>query len=211
MHNWKGFLSAIKSYYPSKVEKCDGVYEWTLTSEAFYKTIKMFIKKEDRLLEFGSSTGHISYALAKEGYSITLLDTRKEPVEIAKEIFSKNNVRGTFIWADIYNHHGRYDIAWNSGLLQCYDDNGKEKLIAKMATITDRMILFYPDTENPNKKIGANKYAIPGVGDAEEYSIGRIPELIYSHFTEIYHGILSMSDLRLDYDMYWIYAVKECE
>ncbi len=61
MRNWKDFL----------FRKYDGAYEWTPTSEAFYKTIKQFINKDDKILEFGGATGHISYRLAKENYNIT--------------------------------------------------------------------------------------------------------------------------------------------
>lgn len=200
MPNWRDFLIKIKKY--------DGVYDWTPTSEAFYRTVKKFIKKEDKILEFGSSTGHISYRLAKDGYDITLLDIRREPIEIARSNFKKNNIRANFVWADIFDDNDKYDIVWNSGLIQCYDDNDKAKLIKKLATITTRILLFYPDLEDPNKKLGTNEHSVPGVGNAKEYSITRIPEMIYANFTEIYQGILEMNSLRLKYDMYWIYAWK---
>lgn len=192
-----------------KVKKYDGVYEWTPTSEAFYRIMKKFIKKEDKILEFGSSTGHISYRLAKEGYDITLLDIRKEPIETAKNNFKKNNIRANIICANIFDHNDKYGIVWNSGLIQCFNDSDKDKLIKKLATITNSVLLFYPDVENPNKKIGTTEHAVPGVGDAREYTIKTIPEVIYANFTEIYQGVLEMNRLRLKYDMYWIYAKKE--
>jgi len=192
-----------------KNKKYDGVYEWAPTSEAFYRTIKKFIKKEDNILEFGSSTGHISYRLAREGYNVTLLDIRREPIEIAKNNFKKNNVRANFICADIFDCTNRYDIAWNSGLIQCYDDDDKDKLINKLTGITNRVLLFYPDVENPKKKRGTNENEVPGVGDAKEYNIKRIPEIIYACFDEIYHGILEKEKIGLEYDMYWIYAWKK--
>ena len=198
MHSWRDFLKKVKKY--------NGVYEWTPTSEAFYRIIKKFIKKEDKILEIGSSTGHISYRLAKEGYNITLLDIRKEPIEIAKNNFKKNNIRANFICADIFDYNDKYDIVWNSGLIQCYDDKDKDKLINKLASITNRVLLFYPDVENPSKKRGTNEYRVPGVGDAKEYSIKRIPEIFYLNFNEIYHGVLEMKKIGLAYNMYWIYA-----
>lgn len=191
-----------------KVKKYDGVYEWTPTSEAFYRIIKKFIKKEDKILEFGSSTGHISYRLAKEGYNVTLLDIRGEPIKIAKNNFRKNNIRANFICADIFECNNKYDIVWNSGLIQCYDDDDKDKLIKKLANITNRVMLFYPDVENPNKKRGINEREIPGVGSAKEYGIRKIPEIIYTYFTEIYQGISEMNKLRLKYNMYWVYGKR---
>lgn len=181
---------------------------WTPTSEAFYKILKRFINKEDKILECGSSTGHISYRLAKESYDVTLLDIRPESIEVAKKNFSKNKIKAKFICSDIFEHNDKYDFVWNSGLIQCYDNKKKEKLIKKIASITNRMLLFYPDTENPNKKRGMNKYVAPGVGDAKEYEIEHIPEITYIYFSKIYHEVLEGKNIGLNYNMYWLYAVK---
>jgi SAM-dependent methyltransferase len=198
MHSWRGFLKKIKKY--------DGVYEWTPTSEAFYRVIKDFIRKEDKILEFGSSTGHISYRLAKEGYNVTLLDIRREPIETAKNIFKKNHIKANFVCGNIFDFNDKYDIAWNSGLIQCYNNNDKYKMINKLASITNRILVFYPDIENPNKNKGINEHTVPGVGDAKEYDINRIPEIIYAYFSEILFGIIKMNKIGLNFDMYWIYA-----
>lgn len=192
-----------------EVKKYDGLYEWTPTSEAFFRIIKKFIKKEDKILEFGSSTGHISYRLAKEGYDITLLDIRKEPIETAQNNFKKNNIKANFICNNIFSYNNKYDMAWNSGLIQCYDDSDKDRLIKKLVTITNKILLFYPDVDNPNKKMGTNEQVLPGVGNATEYSIRKIPDIVCANFTKLYQGTLEMNNLRLEYDMYWIYAEKE--
>ncbi len=200
MRNWKDFFSK---------NKYDGLYEWTPISEAFYATIKKFIKKEDKILEFGSSTGHISYRLAKDNYDITLLDIRDDAIESAKNNFKKNNVKANFICANIFDKNNRYNLAWNSGLIQCFDDNNKDKLINKLSGITNRLLLFYPDVENPEKEKGMNEHSVPGVGNAKEYSICRIPEICYDHFTEIYHGVLEKNKIKMKYDMYWLFAIKD--
>jgi len=69
-------------------------------------------------------------------------------------------------------------------------------------------LLFYPDTENPNKKGGTNQYITPGVGDAKEHSIKRIPEITYTYFVKIHQGILRRDTIGLNYDIYWLYATK---
>lgn len=201
MRSWRDFLKRSKKY--------DRVYNWTPTSESFYRTIKKFVRKEDRILEFGSSTGHISYRLAKEGYHVTLLDIRKEALEIAKNNFKKNNVKADFICADVFDFTEEYSIAWNSGLIQCFNDDDKDKLMKKLIPISNRVLLFYPDVENTYKKRGTNEQEVPGVGDAKEYNIRKIPEIILEYFDEFYHGILEMNEIGLDFDMYWIYAKRE--
>ena len=40
---------------------------WTKTSQAFYEKLLKFIRENDNVLEFGSSTGHISMRLARGG------------------------------------------------------------------------------------------------------------------------------------------------
>jgi SAM-dependent methyltransferase len=201
MQSWKGILKRMGVY--------DGIYNWDNVSEAFYRIIRKFIKKTDKIIELGSSTGHISYRLAKEGYNVTLLDIRKEAIKTAKQNFKKKNIKAYFICGDIFDITDKYDIAWSSGLIQCFDDPDKAKLIKKIAGITNRLILFYPDVENPNKIKGLNKKMIPGVGDAKEYDIKKIPEIIYEYFDELYYGIAGLNEVGLDYSMYWIYARKE--
>ena len=203
MLNLKGFLIKILKH----IRRYKGK-DWDLISEEFYKILKSFINKKDKILEFGSNTGHISYRLAKEGYNLTLLDIRIESIEEAKRIFSENKIKAKFICCDILKHNNKYDFAWNSGLIQCYKDKEKKLLIRKIASITDRMLLFYPDTEDVNKKRGKNKYNIPGVGDAKEYGIKRIVEITYIYFNKIYFGVIKKEKGGLDYDMYWLYAYK---
>jgi len=181
---------------------------WAPTSGAFYKILKRFINKKYKILECGSSTGHISYRLAKEGYDVTLLDIRQKSIGIAKKNFSKDKIRAKFICSDIFEHNNKYDFVWSSGLIQCYNDKRKEELIKKIASISNRMLLFYPDIENPNKKKGMNKCITPGVGDAKEYEIDHIPEITYIYFSEIYQGVLEGKIIGLNYNMYWLYAIK---
>lgn len=187
------------------------IYDWTPTSEAFYSVIKKFAKKKNRIIEFGSSTGHISYRLAKEGYSITLLDIRPQPIEIAKNNFAKKHIKAEFVCADIFSCSQQYDMAWNSGLVQCFDDVGKEKLIKKLAAMTPRLLLFYPDVEDPNKKLGetvAPIHQIPGVGDAREYGIKRIPEIMYAHFDDLHFGRVTKEKTGLGFAMYWVCGLR---
>jgi len=200
MLSWRGFFKKFRKY--------DGMYDWTRTSDAFYRILKRFIKKTDNILEFGSSTGHISYRLAKDDYTVTLLDIRREPIEIAKNNFKKKNLNATFICADIFDCTNKYDIAWSSGLIHCYNDEDKAKLIKKLADITNRVLLFYPDVDNPNKKRGTNEHILPGVGGAKEYEIKRIPEIIYDYFDEIYFGLIEKKKIGFEYDMYWVFAQK---
>jgi len=201
MLNLKGFLAKFK--------KNDDPYEWNTVSRRFYELVKKFARKNDKILEFGSSTGHISYRLAKDGYSLTLLDIRPGVIDIAKNIFLKSGIKANFICGNILDENNRYDFAWNSGLIQCLEDDKKDELIRKILLISKRTLLFYPDTENSKKVKGSNKNITPGVGDAKEYAINKIPEITYKYFNEIYLGVFKANEIGLDYNMYWLYALNK--
>jgi SAM-dependent methyltransferase len=175
-------------------------------SQAFYQVLKNFINKDDNILEFGCSTGHISYRLAKEGYNVTLLDIRRDPVQIAAKNFKRHNVPAQFLCSDIFHLHTCFNFIWNSGLIQCFDDAGKEMLAKQLVRITDRLLLFYPDMGNQNKKRGLNRIETPGVNGAMEYDIKRVPEIFYDNFSELYIGLLNEKKVGLSYGVYWLYA-----
>jgi len=205
MLNLKDFLMKIKELFITDYKK---IYTFTPISEEIYKIIKEYIKKDDNILEFGSSTGHISYQLAKEGYNVTLLDIRPEVIKIAQKYFLKNKVKANFICTDIFNYDGKHTFAWNSGLIQCFEDSMKEELIKKIASISPKMLLFYPDTDNPLKKRGTDIHILPGVGNAKEYSVRNVPQIAKRYFTKIYQGTLDNKKTKVGYNIYFLYTIN---
>ena len=138
-----------------------------------------------------------------------MLDIRQESIETAKNNFKKSNVRASFICTSIFEHNEKYDLLWNSGLIQCFDDTEKDALIKKISTLSNNLLLFYPDVDNPSKIMGNNMNNIPGVGDAKEYDIKRVPEIVYNYFDELMHGKINKKQIGLSFDMYWLFARKE--
>ena len=183
-------------------------YRWTAASRAIYHVITSFINRGDDILEFGSSTGHISYQLAKQDYKITLLDIRKETVVQTQEIFVRNSATASFIHQDIFLHNQKYDFAWNSGLIQCFEDDRKEELIANLSHITGKLLLFYPDTDHPGKIRGRDSRVVPGVEGAKEYGVSAIPQILFRYFDELYWGTLIPEKLKLSYPIQWVLARK---
>jgi SAM-dependent methyltransferase len=199
MFNWKKYL---------KIFKKKPTLAWNDLSGAMHSVIKVFVSKRDKILEFGSSTGHISFKLAKEGYNLTLLDIRQDVIEEAKKAFRDAKVKAEFFIEDVFLHDKKYSFCWNSGLIQCLDDEKKERLIKKLSEISPKILLFYPDTESPSKQKGTSLSQIPGVGDANEYGIMNIPDIAYMHFRKIYSGRISGTQVDLPFDMFWLFAEK---
>lgn len=175
---------------------------WTKTSESFYKTLKSFFPKNETVLEAGSSTGHISCQLAREGYDVTLLDIRPEAVIKARKLFGKTKAK--FIAGDLFKLNSYWGSIWCSGLIQCYPPEKQRKMIEVLSSHSKRLLLFYPDTNDPRKVRGANPNSIPGVSDAIEYDVRSIPDYFYEHYQEIFYGILSPEKTAVDFDMLWI-------
>jgi hypothetical protein len=185
-------------------------YMWTRTSEAFRMILDRFVSRDFNILEIGFSTGHISFHLGAEGYRVTLLDIRPEVIDEARRTFRAHGVNAQFLHEDIFVHQLRYDFAWNSGLIQCFDEEQRLRFLRHAAQLTPRLLLFYPDTDGSAKKVGANDRGIPGVGDAREYSVRTVPVAFSSVFAQVRLGRLPSSVTDLPFDMFWLYGQNEC-
>jgi hypothetical protein len=160
-----------------------------IVSLRFMPILIRFAKKTDRILEFGSSTGHMSFILAKDGYNISLLDIRKDPICEAIETFSHYNIKALFYNEDFLSHNNEYEFIFNSGLLQCFIDSDREKFIKHSSRISKKLLLFYPlrDKIIPQKDLSK----INGVEGCEEYPTSSIYKIVSHHFNNMERGIIS--------------------
>ena len=169
----------------------------------FMPILIRFVKKTDRILEFGSSTGHMSFILAKDGYNIGLLDIRKDPICEAVETFSYYNIKANFYNEDFLLHNSEYEFIFNSGLLQCLTDSDREKFIKHSSKISKKLLLFYPlrDKIIPQKDLSK----INGVEGCKEYPTNSICKIVSHYFNNIERGIIS-NIYDSDCDFEWIYG-----
>jgi SAM-dependent methyltransferase len=181
-------------------------YTWTRTSDAFRTVLEQFVRPDFSILEIGSSTGHISFHLATEGHQVTLLDIRRKVIDQARQTFESHGLSARFFHEDIFAHQHKYDFAWSSGLIQCFDEEQRLRFLQHAARLTPRLLLFYPDTDSPTKEVGANGQGIPGVGDAREYSVRTVPMAFSSVFAQVRFGRLAGSVTDVPFDMLWLYG-----
>lgn len=177
---------------------------WSKTSEAFWRVLSAYVQPQDTILEVGSGTGHVSYMLARRGNSVTLNDIRSDVVIESAKIFITNNVKVGVLPGDYRDIAKKYDLVWNSGLIQCLYGRDRQRFVNKLIEIGRKVLLFYPDTGDPAKVLGSNKNIIPGVDDAKEYPIGDVPELLSRYFDKVSMGILTAQEIDLPFKMYWI-------
>ncbi|MEW6378193.1 MAG: class I SAM-dependent methyltransferase [bacterium] len=182
-------------------------YEWSKTSQAFYQILVKFLDQGFSILEAGSSTGHISFRLARKGYRITLLDVREEPILQAARNFRRYGLTADLLVEDFFSHSRRYDLIWNSGLVQCFDDDGKVRLISHARRLADRLLLFYPDTDSGLKRTeGGKPDMVPGVEGSREYPVAAVPQIFYSLYNRVFSGRVEGAVIDMPFDMLWTYG-----
>jgi len=173
-------------------------------SKQFVFIMEKYLSKEYHCLEFGSSTGHMSLFLGKKGYNIDLLDIREMPIEEAKEIFARNRLNRKFYIEDFLEHNIHYDFIFNSGLVQCLDDNKKDMLISHASSVAKRVLLFYPQR---NDCIGPRDLSkIEGVDGCAEYPTASVDSIFKKYFNKVETGIISKGKTCTDFDFEWVYG-----
>jgi ubiquinone/menaquinone biosynthesis C-methylase UbiE len=96
---------------------------WLLFSELIKKETNHNNGK--KVLEIGCGRGSLSCYFSDANYDCTLLDLSENVINIAKEIFSKNNLNANFIVGDANNlniENDSFDIIFSIGLLEHFED-----------------------------------------------------------------------------------------
>jgi SAM-dependent methyltransferase len=78
-----------------------------------------------RVLEVGCGRGSLSSYFSEAGYNCTLLDLSPDVIEIAKEIFSKNDLSARFMVGDAYDldlNECSFDLVFSIGVFEHFED-----------------------------------------------------------------------------------------
>jgi ubiquinone/menaquinone biosynthesis C-methylase UbiE len=96
---------------------------WLLFSELMEK--EKNYNKGKRVLEVGCGRGSLSCYFSENNYDCTLLDLSESVIDIAKNIFTKNNLPANFIVGDANNLNipdNSFDVIFSIGLLEHFED-----------------------------------------------------------------------------------------
>lgn len=181
---------------------------WRPASESLYNTVVQFASPGDSILEVGSGTGHISYFLAKAGYTVTLSEIRSQSLIDSMQVFRRHKVYAAFLFGDGKHIEQHFDLLWSSGIVHCLWGEEREEFVKRMNEISTRVLLFYPDTEGGTKEVYQNESQIPGVDDAKEYPVKDIPELMGKYFKQVEYGELSEESVGLPFKFLWVYGAN---
>ncbi len=78
-----------------------------------------------RVLEVGCGRGSLSSYFSEAGYDCTLLDLSPDVIEIAKEIFARNDLPGEFTVGDAYDlalDDKSFDVVFSIGVFEHFED-----------------------------------------------------------------------------------------
>ena len=114
---------------------------WQLFSELISKD---GASTGDKVLEIGCGRGSLSCYFSDAGYDCTLLDLSENAIDLAKEIFKKNNLKANFIVGDANNldlKDNSFDVIYSIGLLEHFDDV-EQTLSEQIRVLNDGGIWF---------------------------------------------------------------------
>jgi ubiquinone/menaquinone biosynthesis C-methylase UbiE len=107
-----------------------------------------------RIIEVGAGSGYLSLILARQGGRCALLDISQEALQKAVDQFRTFSLEAPEIYlADALQNDlpdDCFDVAWNSGVLEHFYDEGKKKLITEMLRITKpggKVIIMVPNAD----------------------------------------------------------------
>ncbi len=194
-------------------------------SRIYYEILQFFIPKGISVLEAGSSTGHLSFELAKEGgRKVSLIEIRPKAVKVGKKKFEESGLSVDYFLGDFLDHDIEYDFIWNTGLFcSGFDDKMKESFVRKASELAGSLLVIcgdnvraYPQMEMEEKRKergsiprGGNPDLPIGVGAAITYPGINVPTIFSKNFKNVYTGMISQSDGYAGSERFWTFGTNE--
>lgn len=156
---WDNHWNKMIEYYKKYGEIFEIKDKWDFyCNEALHNHYKSIVGSFEKLscIECGCGGGYESALMAKEGAKVTILDYSEKALEYAKMVSSRVGVleKIRFINEDFFNliPHSKYDLAWNCGVIEHYQDDEITKIIKKMASFVKKdgiVIITVPNLFSP--------------------------------------------------------------
>ncbi len=112
-----------------------------------------------RVLEIGCGTGINSVLMARAGAKVTLLDSSKEALGIAKRLLDGFSLKGRLVHRDAFYHgfEGEFDLVHSEGVIEHFKGGYRQAIVdahAKAAKKGGRVLLVVPNLKCPPYRIG---------------------------------------------------------
>lgn len=136
---WESHWTKMIKYYEKNGEIFEIHNQWDFyCNQYLHKHYQSIVRDFKNLLclECGCGGGYESALMAKDGARVTILDYSKKAIEYAKIVSKQIGVMSKveFINSDILNFssENKYDVTWNCGVIEHYQENEIIKIINKM-------------------------------------------------------------------------------
>lgn len=132
-----------------KVAEKYNEYIWPEEEKLAIEIKKLFNKlgiwEGDKILELGSGSGHLSFMLNEMGYETDLLDFSSKSLAKSQKLFNSKKLNSNFINQDLtkkLNIDTKYSVAWNSGVMEHFDEKYLRKIFNNIYKINADYFLF---------------------------------------------------------------------
>ncbi len=156
---WDNHWCKMSQYYEKHGEIFEIRDKWDFyCNEALYNHYKLIVKdfRNLKCIEYGCGGGYESSLMAKDGAEVTILDYSERALEYAKIVSQKVGVLNQikFVNSDIFDFYTKekYDLAWNCGVIEHYQDSEIVRITKKMMNFTRRgglVVVTIPNLLSP--------------------------------------------------------------
>ncbi|MCX6814388.1 MAG: class I SAM-dependent methyltransferase [Candidatus Aenigmarchaeota archaeon] len=126
----------------------------------FYKTLfGNYDFRNKRVLEIGCGTGINSVLMAKAGAHVTLLDSSREALSIAKKLLDKFSLDGELVCENAFRHMFRdeFDLVHSEGVIEHFTGEYRQEIVdahSVAAKAGGMVLIIAPNMKCPPYRIG---------------------------------------------------------
>lgn len=178
-------------------------YYWDAASEEIWKLLERSTKKEDKICEIGCAGGHFLFHLFREGYrNLTGIEIRSDELERTRTQFEQYGIGAELINADVLSIDRKYDVVFSTGMLQCFSEEERRKLLEHISRMAPKVIFVVPEIVERRNVGSSQEVAVDG---CTEYCTGNFEWEMSKYFDEVRSGEMSRDILKLkDNFLYYV-------
>lgn len=195
-----------KFFYSNFVN--DRGYYWDVISEIVGRIITSNIRADMNVCEIGFAGGHFLEFLESEGYQkLTGIEIRKEQYEDTDKRFKAKNLRAKLINEDVFNINAKYDAIYSTGLIQCFDKEGRKRLIEHLSKMAGIAIFTVP-VITQDRNIDSNESV--AVAGCQEYCTDTLAYELSMFYDSVVCGIINHEVSKIEDDfLYFVCRTKK--
>lgn len=182
-------------------------YYWDKVSEEIGKLFLRYFKKNMTICEVGFAGGHFLEFLESKGYNNLIgIEIREEQFKSTEKRFNNINMKAKLINADIFDVESRYDAIYSTGLIQCFDENNRQRLFKHLAKISPIAIFTVPVIDIDRNVKSKEEVAVTG---CKEFCTGSLGYELSNYFNVVREGFIGKKITKIEDDYLFFVCMNE--